>query len=296
MSSFNHSFSVDLATELGSVDLAILVHHFQYWIRFNKNLNRNKKNGHYWTYQTRKEIVAHFPYWTADQVRRYVDKLVERKILMKGNYNKNPEDNTMWYAFVDEEKYLGLISPGSGESARGSGESANPIPHSLTRPNPHANKGNDCDHEKGLPQSKKKSNTKFPLKKDQKQIFAWLRLQNIDSDDDTLTYYIRTYPEQRIKDAIAFMNEEVDKGIKIGSRGKFLRRVLDGTIVMKNAESEQNKLYAMGYSKMKDWRSLVFTEKYVRDEVTGDDLYFNLPSPVFHFALEKLHDKSTIYQ
>lgn len=103
MSSSHHSFDIALAAELGSIELAILIHHFQYWINHNQKLDRNFKDGRTWMYQTREEIAAHFPYFSDDMVRRYTDKLVCLGILRKGNFNKHKMDKTIWYAFENEE-------------------------------------------------------------------------------------------------------------------------------------------------------------------------------------------------
>ena len=156
--------------------------------------------------------------------------------------------------------------------------------------------GNEEGVEKTMPSSKKRSKTKYPLKKNQLPLFDWLKSQEIDSDDDTLIYYIRTYPEQKIRDAIGFMGRENEKGAKIGSRGAFLRRVLDGTITMQNANSDENKGIAKAFMELTQWSSLVITEKYIRDEVTGDDVYFHLPKEEFEKQLDKLHKKSQMYQ
>lgn len=101
----HHSFDIDLATELKSIDLAVLVQHFQFWIRHNAAMKRNLHDDRTWTYQTLKDIAAHFPYWSCKQVERFINKLVSLGILVKGNYNKNPYDRTAWYAFKNEEKF-----------------------------------------------------------------------------------------------------------------------------------------------------------------------------------------------
>ena len=85
--------------------MAILIHHFQYWIRHNKALGINCIEGKTWTYQTYNQIIAHFPYWSKDQVKRLIKKMVDEKILIKGKFNKNPYDQTIWYAFENEEKF-----------------------------------------------------------------------------------------------------------------------------------------------------------------------------------------------
>lgn len=105
----HHSFDVDLATELKSVDLAILVHHFQYWIRHNAAMGINSHDGRTWTYQTLKHIASHFDYWNVKQVEKLMVKLVDMKILIKGNYNKTPYERTIWYAFNDQVKFNIII-------------------------------------------------------------------------------------------------------------------------------------------------------------------------------------------
>lgn len=101
MNSVHHTFNTELATKLKSVELAIMIHHFSFWIDFNKRAKKNEYDGRYWMYQTMEQIALHFPYWTVHQIRRYIDKLVEKKILIKGNFNKNKYDQTLWYSFHD---------------------------------------------------------------------------------------------------------------------------------------------------------------------------------------------------
>jgi hypothetical protein len=101
----NHSFDIRVAEEYKSVELAILVWHFQYWIMKNKRLGRNFHDERTWTYQTYEEIVAVFPYWSRDQVKRILKKAIESEIIIRGNFNKNSFDQTIWYAFKDEEKF-----------------------------------------------------------------------------------------------------------------------------------------------------------------------------------------------
>lgn len=101
----HHSFDIALATELEDVNLAILIHHFQFWILINKRQGINLHEGHTWTYQTIKKITAWFPYWSTKQVERLLNKAISLNILKKGNYNKTRFDQTVWYCFVDEERF-----------------------------------------------------------------------------------------------------------------------------------------------------------------------------------------------
>lgn len=104
-SSIHHSFDIVLASELKSVDLAILIHHFKFWVLKNKRMGKNLHENRTWTYQSIAEVAAHFPYWSYAHVKRLLLELVRRKILIKNNFNKTPLDRTIWYAFANEEKF-----------------------------------------------------------------------------------------------------------------------------------------------------------------------------------------------
>lgn len=130
--STHHSFDIELATEYGIVG-AILIHHFQHWINHNMRCGKNRKQGRTWSYQTRKEIAAWFPYITEDQVRRETDKLVERGVLIKGNFNRSSIDKTIWWAFANEEMFTtGNFANSTGKNAKWTGESAKAIPDTET--------------------------------------------------------------------------------------------------------------------------------------------------------------------
>lgn len=135
-----HAFNPTFAALYG-VEEAILIAHFQYWINHNKRLGRNEHDGRTWMYSTREEIAAHFPYWNSDQVRRITDRLVEKKVLIKGNYNKIPMDKTLWYAFENEEiftiwqicqMHLADLPNGLADLPNASGKNAKAIPHTKT--------------------------------------------------------------------------------------------------------------------------------------------------------------------
>lgn len=116
-SSTHHSFDVNLATELGSVDLAIIVQHFQFWITKNKKAKRNYKNGSFWTYQTLQDLQDTFPYWNSNKIRDLLDllcngrtkrmgKVKMKPIMKRGNYNQTAYDRTLWYAFRVEADWI----------------------------------------------------------------------------------------------------------------------------------------------------------------------------------------------
>ncbi len=104
----HHAFDVDLATLYG-LEESIMIHHFQYWIRHAKSLGKNQHEGRTWWYQSIREISAHFDYWSIKQVEKILNKLVDKKIIIKGNFNKNPFERKCWYAFENEKMFA--ISP-----------------------------------------------------------------------------------------------------------------------------------------------------------------------------------------
>ena len=151
MKSLHHSFDIDLATEYGPEE-AIVIHHFQHWIRLNRKRNKNFIENRTWSYQTLEEIADHFPYWTLEEVRTIVERLCfgqnrrSKKgiefspVLMKNNFNKAPFDKTSWYAFVDEDKFLnskdsyerGNAQMQTGKCPAPDGEMPTPIPDTKT--------------------------------------------------------------------------------------------------------------------------------------------------------------------
>lgn len=100
-----HCFNVKFAQEYG-VTAAILYRYMQFWISKNKANNKHFHDGRTWTYNSVRAFCELFPYLGDGKTRLALELLVERDILLIGNYNKRKSDRTSWYAFVDEETAL----------------------------------------------------------------------------------------------------------------------------------------------------------------------------------------------
>ena len=100
-----HYFDPNVAAEHGLTE-AVIINHFQFWIKTNKRKGINENDGRTWTYVTVKELAEWFDYLTEKQVRTAIDNLVTSAVLMKGNYNKNQYDRTTWYAFTLEDFWI----------------------------------------------------------------------------------------------------------------------------------------------------------------------------------------------
>lgn len=100
-----HSFDIEIAKKYG-VNAAILYRNFQFWIAKNKANERNFRDGQTWTYNSMRALLGLFPYLSKWDIRQALKKLLDAKVLLKGNYNVKGYDRTTWYAFSDEKKAL----------------------------------------------------------------------------------------------------------------------------------------------------------------------------------------------
>jgi hypothetical protein len=127
----NYSFNIDYAKEYG-VNEAIMIQNFQFWIMKNKANNKNIYDGRAWTFNSMRAYALLFPFWKEHQIRNIVNNLLEKGILIKGNYNKIAYDRTSWYAFNDEEKFISICHKDQMEKTKTSNRidgNDEPIPY-----------------------------------------------------------------------------------------------------------------------------------------------------------------------
>ena len=93
-----HSFDAEIANEYG-VEIAIMFDMFCFWISKNEANNYNFQDGKYWTFNSAKGFKKIFPYWSEKKIQRILQKMVDEDLIIKGNYNENPWNQTSWYAF-----------------------------------------------------------------------------------------------------------------------------------------------------------------------------------------------------
>jgi uncharacterized phage protein (TIGR02220 family) len=107
-----YSFDTEEANQYG-VDEAILINNFRFWITKNKVNNQNNYDGRTWTFNSNVALSKIFYFWKPYQIRRILKSTVDQGVFVKGNYNKAKFDQTKWYAFKDEEKWLKIGSNGA---------------------------------------------------------------------------------------------------------------------------------------------------------------------------------------
>ncbi|MBX9348752.1 hypothetical protein K5M36_16820 [Chromobacterium vaccinii] len=131
-----HSFDISHAAMYG-VEEAVFINNMAFWIAKNKANARHLYDGRTWTYNSIKAFGELFPYLSEKQIRRVLDSLVRHGVIMKGNYNDQGYDRTLWYAFVDESIFLNghLICPNgqmeAPKRAKRNAQKGEPIPDGL---------------------------------------------------------------------------------------------------------------------------------------------------------------------
>lgn len=110
-----HAFPVAIATKY-SIAIALWLQHLAYWTENNLSLNKNIHDGLCWSYTTLEALGDKFPYMTKSQRETMINNSISYGLVVKGNYNTNKYDRTIWYALTPkayayfghllDEKYL----------------------------------------------------------------------------------------------------------------------------------------------------------------------------------------------
>jgi hypothetical protein len=137
-----HYFDEQIAVEYG-LPQAVMIAHLRQWIRHNQANGTNLHDGRTWTYNSLEAWAELLPFWSADQVKRILNNLQERGVILKGNYNAAGYDRTCWYAFREEARWLGEAPPirrnrqmDQAKTPNGAGGNAEPIPSTPPAPPP----------------------------------------------------------------------------------------------------------------------------------------------------------------
>lgn len=122
----SHQFQVEHAIKYG-VEEAVIIHHFAFWIEKNAANGHNLHEGRVWCYNSAKALSIVFPYWSPKKIRNLLEKLVEQGVFIKGNFNQNTYNRTLWFAFADLHSEMGNCIPQNGRmDVTHSGESNMP--------------------------------------------------------------------------------------------------------------------------------------------------------------------------
>lgn len=110
MSDTLHLFNTEDAKAYGVVP-AIILYDIRIYIRGKISRDEARqtiKDGElagqerHWIYDSINSISSRHPYLTKDEVRRAMEKLLKKGVLIRGYYNQTPYDRTSWWALKDE--------------------------------------------------------------------------------------------------------------------------------------------------------------------------------------------------
>ena len=321
--SLNQTFSMEIATRFKCVKLAILYNFFLHKITINASLNKNFIEGRTWFFDTISQISAEFPYWSVKQVERMINQLVDRKVLIKGNFNQKKYDRTLWYAFKNEDlsgisriREMGFPQhfPKSGEAFQQTfPEIGRPIPipsipltnKGIENSNTSSNTSRACDppptpqgYEKGfekklLPFSKnekKRSSKRLYERTPEKQkCFEWLKTLDINASEDSRSVWANKYPQKKLEDAWAHVCYKLLKGYKPKNLAGLFVKIVERESCPMTAVCEKNKKKAEMFKKEKNWHGLTFHDKFCCDDIRPEyDLDFRLDEKQFEENLIKM--------
>ncbi|WP_239482858.1 hypothetical protein [Paraburkholderia sp. C35] len=143
-------FDTDHARLYG-LEEAVMIHNFTFWIARNRANGENVRDDRVWSYNSVAAFAELFPYLSKDRIRRTLDSLIKQGVLIKGNYNEQKTDRTLWYAFADETAF---VPDGKhfADSPNGNGDTGNV--HSAKLPNAKGDTADSLYRADGKPDGK----------------------------------------------------------------------------------------------------------------------------------------------
>lgn len=89
-------FNVEIAKRYG-IPAAVIFQRILEGVQENFKQKEHCRNGLYWFCCGYKEFASQFSYMSPRQIEYAVRKLVEDRVLLTGNFNVSPFDQTLWY-------------------------------------------------------------------------------------------------------------------------------------------------------------------------------------------------------
>ena len=99
----NHSFSVEIANKIG-IFPAVVFEHLRFLCAKNAADGRFYFDGRYWDHSSPRAMAKLYPYASEKTIRRAVDKLISSGLVVKGIFNPDPFDRSLWLSVNEPEK------------------------------------------------------------------------------------------------------------------------------------------------------------------------------------------------
>jgi hypothetical protein len=79
---------------------SIVLHTIIYFVLLNEKNNRNKREGKYWTFNSAKNWMPYFPFFTERQISYTLTSLIKQGALIESNFNKRRYDKSKWFTLT----------------------------------------------------------------------------------------------------------------------------------------------------------------------------------------------------
>ena len=136
---------------------------------------------------------------------------------------------------------------------------------------------------------------RFKLTKEESQTYLWLKNQNLNTDENTLCYWVKKYSTDRVVEVTNFAKIR-SKIQNIKNIGGWIGNFLKNGLSVVNDRCTRNAEYLKKFIARTKWTNVEIYEKHIRDRITDEDLPLTIDSEVFERSLEALYRKSELYK
>jgi DNA-binding transcriptional ArsR family regulator len=185
-------------------------------------------------------------------------------------------------------------------------ENTHHITKTIPKPNLSYRKAMTTDDEEAMPFLKEKlgfgERQKFPLKKDQIEIFKQMAEILTETPQEKLIAIIRRYHKDEsgirlLKAAISHLKHEIQKGTQFKKpRLAMFNSILSGKISPISENVQGNKAYAKEFSEEIGWTSIEIKEKYILCQASRKEISLDQEFQEFQEQFYNLYKLSRSYQ
>ena len=100
MSYETHSFSVELAKSIG-LEESIILQHLYWWYQHNSYNPEMIRDGSVWVFRSVKEMRENFPYLSDGNIRTALKHLLEKGLIVRGDYSERSMNKSIWYSLTE---------------------------------------------------------------------------------------------------------------------------------------------------------------------------------------------------
>lgn len=142
--------------------------------------------------------------------------------------------------------------------------------------------------EKAAPE-KKKSTRKYPRPAQEEEVFQWLKTLNLNTEENTLSYWAHTYPKSKLENAYAHLAYKMSKGYTPKNLGGFFLNLVKTENSPITDDCLENKKLAQQIKDKLGWASLNLHERFCSEDSRPDyDLPYRINKEDFRERLQRM--------